>query len=173
MVPLRARHCPELGRCVRRFDHWCPWVGTAVGEDNHQAFVFFLLFETILVLMAFGEAITACRRIGLSEDGDWSGVNYLVIPATMLLFVLIFFPSGLLVFHLNLMATNTTTWESARRDRISYLRALPDGVNPFSKGVWSNSAAFCCGPKPQDFEWPTDDEIRARGRAAEVQSIWC
>ena len=29
--PDRAHHCRQLGRCVLRMDHFCPWVGTTVG----------------------------------------------------------------------------------------------------------------------------------------------
>lgn len=28
----RAHHCSELERCVRKMDHYCPWVGGIVGE---------------------------------------------------------------------------------------------------------------------------------------------
>jgi hypothetical protein len=28
----RAHHCSELQRCVRKMDHYCPWVGGIVAE---------------------------------------------------------------------------------------------------------------------------------------------
>ena len=30
--PDRVHHCSELNRCVRKMDHYCPWVGGIVGE---------------------------------------------------------------------------------------------------------------------------------------------
>lgn len=28
----RASHCSEVNRCVKKMDHYCPWVGGIVGE---------------------------------------------------------------------------------------------------------------------------------------------
>lgn len=32
--PDRAHHCSEIGRCVRKMDHFCPWVGGIVSETS-------------------------------------------------------------------------------------------------------------------------------------------
>ena len=39
--PLRSKHSPSLNvdKCVPRFDHHCPWVGTTVGYNNHPWFM--------------------------------------------------------------------------------------------------------------------------------------
>ena len=34
--PARAHHDSVTGRCVVKFDHYCPWVGNAVGIMNHK-----------------------------------------------------------------------------------------------------------------------------------------
>ncbi|CAI9613574.1 unnamed protein product, partial [Staurois parvus] len=34
--PMRARHCKSCNRCVRRYDHHCPWIENCVGEKNHR-----------------------------------------------------------------------------------------------------------------------------------------
>lgn len=31
--PDRAHHSSEIGRCVIRMDHYCPWVGGMIGEN--------------------------------------------------------------------------------------------------------------------------------------------
>ena len=44
--PFRAKHCPERGcsRCVSRFDHYCGFLGTAVGAGNEVPFMAFCFF---------------------------------------------------------------------------------------------------------------------------------
>lgn len=32
--PLRAKHCGVTDRCIEVFDHFCPWVGNAIGKGN-------------------------------------------------------------------------------------------------------------------------------------------
>lgn len=62
--PQRAHHDRVSGECVLQFDHFCPWVGTAVGWGNHKAFLVFLLYSTLYT--AFVLAVTA---LGLSRTG--------------------------------------------------------------------------------------------------------
>jgi len=40
--PGRAHHDSITGRCVVKFDHFCPWVGNAIGAMNHKFFVLFV-----------------------------------------------------------------------------------------------------------------------------------
>lgn len=55
--PKRAFHSSDLQRCVPKFDHYCLWIGTAVGRDNFVPFMKFLecfgaYFLVILVTVA-------------------------------------------------------------------------------------------------------------------------
>jgi hypothetical protein len=34
--PQRAHHDSITGRCIVKMDHFCPWVGNAVGIMNHK-----------------------------------------------------------------------------------------------------------------------------------------
>lgn len=42
--PARAHHDSVTGRCIVKFDHFCPWVGNAVGAMNHKFFVLFVSY---------------------------------------------------------------------------------------------------------------------------------
>lgn len=55
--PDRARHCSSSGRCIRKMDHFCPWVGGPIGENNFKFFIQFngyaaLYCAHLIVVMA-------------------------------------------------------------------------------------------------------------------------
>ena len=47
------KHCYRCGRCTRKYDHHCPWIGTCVGENNHFKFIVMLFFQTLQSLLTF------------------------------------------------------------------------------------------------------------------------
>lgn len=56
--PNRAHHDSVTGRCIVKFDHFCPWVGNAIGALNHKFFVLFVgytmsscFFSLLLIAM--------------------------------------------------------------------------------------------------------------------------
>nr|XP_021529744.1 probable palmitoyltransferase ZDHHC12 isoform X3 [Aotus nancymaae] len=60
LQPLRARHCCECRRCVRRYDHHCPWMENCVGERNHPLFVVYLVLQLLVLLWGL---YLACRPV--------------------------------------------------------------------------------------------------------------
>jgi palmitoyltransferase len=42
--PCRAHHDSVTGRCIVKMDHFCPWVGNAIGIRNHKVSVSFSIF---------------------------------------------------------------------------------------------------------------------------------
>jgi len=50
--PHRAHHDSVTGRCVVKLDHFCPWVGNAVGALNHKFFVLFIGYTCLATIMS-------------------------------------------------------------------------------------------------------------------------
>lgn len=45
--PARAHHDSVTGRCIVKFDHYCPWINNAVGVLNHKFFCLFLFYTAL------------------------------------------------------------------------------------------------------------------------------
>jgi hypothetical protein len=133
--PPRSKHCNMMGGCVARFDHYCVWLNSAVGERNYRWFLLYLISHTGMLLYG----AVACAAIFATEihenqmltrkfvnvrTGKEVEAGYMIIfqylmaqnPELMLIqilcavmgFVLIFFTG----YHLMLVAGNVTTNET-------------------------------------------------------------
>lgn len=73
--PDRTHHCSEIDRCVRRMDHFCPWVGGIVSETNMKFFMQFnayaaLYCATVLISLA---VLLAERKHKVGDvDPQWA-----------------------------------------------------------------------------------------------------
>ena len=140
--PAGTKHCQIAKRCVRRFDHYCPWMGNTVGAKNHRDFVIFLLLETFAMIVSLLVAVIRVWEENPSEkQRSKTGVLFFVAcDAAVLIPVLLLVSS-----QLAQVARNITTNELMNLHRYTYLRAT-DGTfkNPFDKGVFKNLVSFFC-----------------------------
>jgi len=66
----RAHHDSITGRCIVKFDHFCPWVGNAVGAMNHKFFVLFIAYTLCTCLLSIFLLILRAIHCGYVHDDD-------------------------------------------------------------------------------------------------------
>ncbi|TVY46018.1 Palmitoyltransferase [Lachnellula subtilissima] len=67
--PDRAHHDSSSGRCIARMDHFCPWVGGPVGENNFKFFVQFTFWTALYCLhLIIVMAIYVHRQLTVRDE---------------------------------------------------------------------------------------------------------
>jgi hypothetical protein len=113
--PLRAKHCAVTDRCIEVFDHYCPWVGNAIGKRNRHTFLVFLWLELYALLSSVGCAVAALRAYITfqfwSDRMAWV-IGFVIIDAFITISVAV-----LSVAQASQVARNVTTNELANWHR--------------------------------------------------------
>jgi palmitoyltransferase len=85
----RAHHCSELQRCVRKMDHYCPWVGGIVAETSFKFFVQFTFYTTLYCIVTLVAAILCFRlKLGNAASIDGLSIGVLAVAAFFGLFTM-------------------------------------------------------------------------------------
>ena len=69
--PPRAHHCSVCKRCIKKFDHHCPWINQCVGLYNQGYFVRFLWWVSLTCSLLFWTLIHRTVDLLSSMDEDW------------------------------------------------------------------------------------------------------
>ncbi|XP_051140554.1 protein S-acyltransferase 10 [Andrographis paniculata] len=161
--PPRAKHCHDCDKCVLQFDHHCVWLGNCIGQGNHCFFWWYIFVETTLCLWT---SIMYIDYLKYNMSKTWWAYIIIILLLVALLISLVFLLL-LFLFHSYLVLTNQTTYELVRRKRIAYLRAIPERVYPFNKGICRNLKQFCCTGSCSPYRldpMPTAEEIEAKSQ---------
>lgn len=146
--PLRAKHCSITGRCVEAFDHYCPWVGNAIGRGNRHLFLTFLWLELGAILVSTIVAVVRIHDAVAATRGQSRPHLVLIGPVIFVVFdiFLLISVAALAIAQASQVARNVTTNELANWHRYKYMHG-PDGdfLNPFDRG-WRRNCADTCTP---------------------------
>jgi len=66
----RAHHDSVTGRCIVKFDHFCPWVGNAVGALNHKFFVLFIGYTLCSCILSLSLLVLRAIHCGYVTGAD-------------------------------------------------------------------------------------------------------
>jgi DHHC palmitoyltransferase len=104
--PMRTSHCRETGRCVAKFDHYCPLLSSAIGAGNYKYYLHFLVYMCLLAIYLQIMGIFIVMKVQIS------------LLSIMLLVVSSFFADSLIPLtsiHAWMVLNNVTTRESTLR----------------------------------------------------------
>lgn len=128
--PDRAHHCREVDRCVRKMDHFCPWVGGVVSETSFNFFIQFTAWSLLfcifnLVLLAV--FVARYRRVTSTANVHW-------VIALCLAALFAIFSFGMTLSSLHFVLVNTTTIENLSRKTLVWDLAIrvpfPQALSP-------------------------------------------
>ncbi|EFX05093.1 dhhc zinc finger membrane protein [Grosmannia clavigera kw1407] len=112
--PDRAHHSSELNRCVRKLDHFCPWVGGVVSETTFKFFLQFNVYATLLWALT----------IGIGGYALSQGTDARIIAALALTGVLGLLASAMACTCVHFALTNQTSVETHQRRERAKLMAV-------------------------------------------------
>ncbi|KAL9129221.1 MAG: hypothetical protein Q9175_007350 [Cornicularia normoerica] len=138
--PDRAHHCREIERCVRKMDHFCPWVGGVVSETSFKFFIQGALFGVFNLGMTGSSLQFALINTTTIENLSrrtivWTlAVHMPKPPETSTGFRTVSFSTATLTTNLDAPAEEQT---SGAIKTFAILHTKP-GDNPFDLGPYGN-----------------------------------
>jgi hypothetical protein len=133
----RSKHCRMLGRCVEKYDHFCPWINNCVGGLNYKYFLLFVASTAMFLIYGTFVLVNVLLYIierdnlwnvkfmhtGSNQvmDADWRIVGqYMIAQHGMLLFILVLCSVmaltlvGFTVYQLYLISQGRTANENSK-----------------------------------------------------------
>ncbi|QBM89075.1 palmitoyltransferase [Metschnikowia aff. pulcherrima] len=140
LKPDRLFHLSDLDMCVPRFDHFCLWIGTAIGRDNFISFIKFLQFLNVYAILVLC-FVSAFTRSILRNRPSW-------LPHFVILFILggfIFIVTLFLLIGIvkNTFSNSTSFDEITTRQALSYKRWVEKHKKTNPRFAW------CIGKMPR------------------------
>ncbi|KAB8201729.1 zf-DHHC-domain-containing protein [Aspergillus parasiticus] len=107
----RAHHCREVDRCVRKMDHFCPWVGGVVSETSFKFFIQFVFYT--FLFCTFTLIVCAIFTAELRRETGEVNPHWAVGIGLSCLFGI--FTLGMTLSSVQLAMYNLTTIENLNR----------------------------------------------------------
>ncbi|KAK2748892.1 palmitoyltransferase pfa5 [Myotisia sp. PD_48] len=135
----RAHHCSEVDRCVRKMDHFCPWVGGVISESSFKFFIQFLFYGLLFTI--FNVVVMSRFVAELRLQFGTINVHWLLVLVVSGFFGLFLF--GMLLSSLQLALINSSTIESLdRRTKVWTLAVLISRPNDLYRRYQGRNLPF-------------------------------
>ncbi|ESZ98362.1 hypothetical protein SBOR_1240 [Sclerotinia borealis F-4128] len=108
----RQHHCSVVGRCIYKMDHYCPWVGGPIGENN---FKFFIQFVGYTALFCINVLVVMATYIHQQRDTQGESVNHQLIAVLALAAFFGLFTGTMFLTSVRLTLNNLTQVEDVIR----------------------------------------------------------
>ncbi|XP_051784506.1 uncharacterized protein LOC114652791 [Erpetoichthys calabaricus] len=132
--PLRSKHCRITNRCVKDFDHYCPYVYNSVGYNNR---VYFLGFLASMCFNCFLGTYLCIDWFYIMGRSIFIGIGFLFLA---FIGVVTGIMSGSYLF---MAAKNLTTNEHINQKKYFYLKDEKGQFsNQFDRGILFNVLEF-------------------------------
>ncbi|KAH6855287.1 DHHC palmitoyltransferase-domain-containing protein [Chaetomium sp. MPI-CAGE-AT-0009] len=124
----RAHHCSEIERCVKKMDHYCPWVGGIVAETSFKFFVQFTFYTAIHCAIVIAAAVI-CFQSKVRNDG---GIDGVLIGALAVAALFGLFTFTMTATSMRYILVNLTTVDYLKSKNVVHQLAIrvPQGTRP-------------------------------------------
>lgn len=167
--PDRTHHCSDVGRCVQKMDHYCPWVGGVVGENSFKFFIQFVFYAALYCV--FNVVVMAVYLARKLEGTLELEVHFIVLLALSGFFGL--FTIGMFGSSLQFALYNLTTIENLSNKRRPWTLAvlIPESFQIPKEGHYPHityplpltKPTSSSSPSTQQTETPEQLQIQPQG----------
>ncbi|XP_060553590.1 uncharacterized protein LOC132732310 isoform X2 [Ruditapes philippinarum] len=149
--PLRSKHCKVCNRCVKVFDHHCPYIYNCVGVNNRVTFTIFCYTVMVNGALTIFLSLYTLRV----TDEEWN-IVYMFYMAVGIFFEGV--SSYVFLTMIYLSVVNLTTNEYINYKRYKHFKDKDGSFkNPFDSGWKFNVLEFFkIIPQPPEFLDPDD-----------------
>mmetsp|Transcript_1626 Transcript_1626/g.3779 ORF Transcript_1626/g.3779 Transcript_1626/m.3779 type:complete len:791 (+) Transcript_1626:519-2891(+) len=166
--PIRSKHDKFTDVCIARFDHFCPFMGVAVGQNNYLEF--FMTMVAAFVCIWSWLYMTILYTSALNPELPFY-VNFWSVVYWEIFVWVAYLPLGIYATlmmgqHAMFIKRNITTNEVMNRYRYQY---LANKQNPFNRGALGNILEFLGIMETREMDVRGFYNIEFEGRSPQVE----
>lgn len=117
--PDRTHHSSDINRCVRKMDHFCPWVGGIISETSFKFFVQFVFYNTLYCIICLVASALCLHDQQATHHNDGVTIAIIAMAAFFGLFTF-----GMTTVSLQYIILNLTNVEIIRQKSMVHQLAI-------------------------------------------------